>query len=151
MTVSLYLFFHFHVTFTVTSNICWGFIFSFLLICYVWLVSAFCSFLFMYVLLNLCYFVCAHCCPSFVDHMHSFFWWMVLLSGSKWPLGVVYSLMEYTGFTKVFFISKNSVFSSLNKVSIKTLFVSFNSRNTGHTTFWNKILLKTLGLWSSNT
>lgn len=90
--------------------------FLFSLLCYVWLVSTFCSFLFMYVLLNLCYFVSVHCCPSFVAYMHSFFWWIVLLSRSKWPVGIVYSLMEYTGFTQVFFISKISVFSLLNKV-----------------------------------
>lgn len=149
--VSSYLFLHSQVTFMDSSILCWGFILSFLLMCYVWLVSTFCSFSFMYILLKMCYFVSAHCCPSFVVYMHSFFLWMVLLSGSKWPFGVVYSLVEYTSFTKVFFILKISVFSLLNKISIKTLHPSFNIRNTGHATFWNTVLLKTLGLWSSNT
>ena len=73
--VSSYMFLLCHVTLTVSSNMCWGFILPFLFICYVWLVSTFCSFLFMYVLLNLCYFVSAHCCPSFIVYMHSFVWW----------------------------------------------------------------------------
>lgn len=92
------------------------------------------SFLFMYLLLNLCYFVSAHCCPSFVVYMHSFFWLIVLLSGSKLHVGIVYSLMEYTGCTSVLSFRNFSIFFTKQGL-IETLCMSFNSRSTGHSTF----------------
>lgn len=111
--VSSYMFLHFHVTFKVSSNICWGFILLFQLICYEWLVSTFCSFLFMYVLLNLCYFVSAHCCLSFVVYMLLSFGGCSCCLDQNDLLGWC-TVMEYTGFTKMFFIFKIFVFSLLN-------------------------------------